>query len=90
MTIHMDPIDYNDEKTNVCRDMMAGILKEIDEGLTMHDFRIVSGPTHTNLIFDLEVPFEVRMSDTDLRENLFRLVRSRDPSLYTVVTIDRE
>ena len=89
-TVHMDPIAVNDPTADRLHALVLDAARELDGRLRIHDFRIVPGATHTNLIFDLEVPFEVRMSDTDLRENLFRLVRSRDPSLYTVVTIDRE
>ena len=89
-TVHMDPIAVNDPTADRLHALVLDAARELDGRLRIHDFRIGPGATHTNLIFDLEVPFEVRMSDTDLRENLFRLVRSRDPSLYTVVTIDRE
>ena len=89
-TVHMDPIAVNDPTADRLHALVLDAARELDGRLRIHDFRIVPGATHTNLIFDLEVPFEVRMSDTDLRENLFRLVRSRDPSRYTVVTIDRE
>ena len=89
-TVHMDPVAVNDPTADRLHALVLDAARELDGRLRIHDFRIVPGATHTNLIFDLEVPFEVRMSDTDLRENLFRLVRSRDPSLYTVVTIDRE
>ena len=89
MTIHMDPIDYNDEKTNVCRDMMAGILKEIDEGLTMHDFRIVSGPTHTNLIFDVLVPYECKKTEAQIKSEIQQKLAEKQDTYYTVITFDK-
>ena len=89
MTIHMDPIDYDDEKTNVCRDMMAGILKEIDEGLTMHDFRIVSGPTHTNLIFDVLVPYECKKTEAQIKSEIQQKLAEKQDTYYTVITFDK-
>ena len=89
-TVHMDPIAVNDPTVDRMHELALAAAREIDSRLRIHDFRIVPGSTHTNLIFDLEVPFELRMSDTELRESLFRLVSARNPSLYTVVTIDRE
>ena len=89
MTIHMDPIDYDDEKTNICRDMMAGILQEIDKGLTMHDFRIVSGPTHTNLIFDVLVPYECKKTEAQIKAEIQQRLSKLPDTYYTVITFDK-
>lgn len=89
MTIHMDPIDYNDEKTNVCRDMMSEILREIDKGLTMHDFRIVSGPTHTNLIFDVLVPYECEKTEAQIKSEIQQKLSKMPDIYYTVITFDK-
>ncbi len=89
MTIHMDPIDFDDENTNVCRDMMRDILKQIDPLLTMHDFRIVSGPTHTNLIFDVLIPYECKKSESEIREEIHRILAEKDVTYYTVITFDK-
>ena len=85
----MDPIDYNDEKTNVCRDMMSEILREIDKGLTMHDFRIVSGPTHTNLIFDVLVPYECEKTETQIKSEIQKKLLEKKETYYTVITFDK-
>ena len=54
--IHMDPVQVGDEKTERLKKLVEGYLAEIDGSLTMHDFRIVTGPSHTNLIFDVVTP----------------------------------
>ena len=64
--IHMDPIAINDENTLHTAETVFSILKSIDEKITMHDFRMVNGETHTNLIFDVVIPFDFRISDADL------------------------
>ena len=89
-TVHMDPIAVHDPTADRLHALVLRKAQELDSRLRIHDFRIVPGDTHTNLIFDMEVPFEVQMCDADLRRELFRRVHDTDPSLYTVVTIDRE
>ena len=56
--VHMDPIRTDDELTNALREMLRKVLKQIDPVLSFHDFRVVPGTTHTNLIFDVVVPFD--------------------------------
>lgn len=89
MTIHMDPIDYNDEKTSLCRDMMIEILHAIDPLLTMHDFRIVSGPTHTNLIFDVLVPYECEKTETQIKQEIAAKLTEQSETYYAVITFDK-
>lgn len=89
-TVHMDPIAVHDPTADRLHALVLKTAQELDGRLRIHDFRIVPGDTHTNLIFDMEVPFEVQISDADLRRELFHRVHDADPSLYTVVTIDRE
>ena len=73
-TIHMDPIVTDDEKINELRIKTDAIVKSIDERLKIHDFRFVEGVTHSNLIFDVSVPFEMKMTDTALKD----LVENKD------------
>ena len=61
----------------------------IDERITIHDFRMVTGPTHTNVIFDVVVPYRFRLSDEELRRDVQRLVRSLDGNYYAVIEIDQ-
>ena len=89
-TIHMDPIVTDDEQVNALRERVKAALKEIDERLGMHDFRFVAGQTHSNLIFDVTVPFEVKESDEKIKELISSKISELDPSYFTVLTIDRE
>ena len=89
-TIHMDPIVTDDEQVNALRERVKAALKEIDERLGMHDFRFVAGQTHSNLIFDVTVPFEIKESDEKIKELISSKISELDPSYFTVLTIDRE
>lgn len=89
-TIHMDPVAEDDEATQMLKAHMLEALKGIDSELHMHDFRIVPGPTHTNLIFDVVVPFGFRLSDDEVKRILSNAASAMSGGrYYTVVTIDR-
>ncbi|MBQ9773338.1 MAG: cation transporter [Clostridia bacterium] len=88
-TIHMDPIVTDDEQVNAMRATVLSIVQSIDPALQIHDFRFVTGKTHTNLIFDVSAPFELRLSDEELRREIASRVSRLDPSYFTVITIDR-
>lgn len=88
-TVHMDPIVTGDPTTDRWHEKIAGFAREIDSRIRVHDFRMVPGITHTNLIFDIAVPFEVTVSDTELKQKLADAVAREDPSYFTVVTVDR-
>ncbi len=87
--IHMDPI-VNNEETRELKAMVAEALAEIGSTLHMHDFRVVPGVTHTNLIFDVVVPYEYKTSEDDLREQIDAAVKARRSDCFTVVQIDRD
>jgi len=87
--IHMDPVCIHDEMTQKLKQLITDILAEIDPVLTMHDFRIVSGPTHTNLIFDVVTPFRYRYSDKVLIKLISEKVQAYDSTYFTVIDIDK-
>lgn len=87
--IHIDPVSDEDESTVALRGKVADIVEGLDKRLTMHDFRVVAGPTHTNVIFDVVVPYDFSLSDEQLKNRLQVCVSGIDPSYYTVVNIDR-
>lgn len=87
--IHMDPLETDDELTNKTREKLANLVKVIDESCTIHDFRMVSGPSHTNVLFDLVVPHNFRLSDAEIRRDVDRLVASLDPNYNAVIQIDK-
>ena len=89
-TVHMDPIVTDDERVNALREQTAETVRRIDERLTIHDFRFVEGPTHTNLIFDVCAPFELTLKDDALRARVEEEIKTIDPAYFTVITIDRQ
>ena len=88
-TIHMDPIETRDPVVNELREQVGEILTSIDERLHMHDFRMVPGVTHSNLIFDVVVPFELKTDHAELKQQIDARVREINPDFCTVITFDR-
>ncbi len=88
-TIHMDPINTDDALTAELREETAELVREIDPNITVHDFRIVPGVTHTNLIFDVAVPFENKMTVSEIKEAVSQKIKERHKNYYAVVTVDR-
>lgn len=87
--IHMDPIDVDDEKLRENKEIVNRIVTDIDSRLTMHDFRMVSGPTHTNIIFDVVVPFDFSLSDSEIKSRIENAVKEQRSNFYCVINIDR-
>ena len=91
MTIHMDPVDVDNEQTNACRKAVEEYAAQLDPRLRIHDFRLVPGDTHTNLVFDIVVPYDCKYSESELKEKLSQLMNaSKDTRYYLVITIDRD
>lgn len=88
-TIHMDPIITNDAQVSEMREMTKGIVKSIDERWDIHDFRYVLGSTHTNLIFDVCVPFEVKLTNSEIKGIIQNKLGEIDEKLMIVITVDR-
>jgi len=86
--IHMDPISVNDPETVALKEQIRSIMKEIDENLQFHDFRIVKGPTHTNLLFDILVPYKFPIKDSELIVMVDRKVKELNPCYFIVVKVD--
>lgn len=89
MTIHMDPIICNDEVVDKYKKELEGVLLRIDELLTFHDFRVVIGPTHTNLIFDVVLPYEKAYETDELKKRIDAEIQKKNTSISTVITFDR-
>ena len=88
--IHMDPLVVNDEQTNELRTAVKEIVESFEGSVSMHDFRTVIGPTHTNMIFDVLVPFDYPMTDAQVKEKVQAEVWERlGKEYYTVIQIDR-
>ena len=90
MTIHMDPIETDNEQVNLSLDMIRNIILDIDPCLQIHDFRLVAGDTHTNLIFDIVVPYDCKYNNDDIKELIDKQLDKMEDNYYTVITFDRE
>lgn len=87
--IHMDPICLDDEKTNEMKQKVAGIVSGMEGNVSFHDFRIVQGPTHTNLIFDVVVPFDYKMTDSEVMKYLQDKISELDENFFAVIEVDK-
>ena len=67
----------------------SGFLAELDSSLSLHDFRIVKGPTHTNIIFDLLLPYNFKLSDEEVKDIVTAKIKSLNPAYFTVIHIDK-
>lgn len=90
MTIHMDPVEMDNELLNECKNMMINIVKNINKDLSLHDFRMVTGPSHTNLIFDLVVPHDCKLNEKDIKTAINDSLKDKEIKYYTVITFERE
>ena len=86
--IHMDPIIMDDEKVNEVKEYVRNIVCQVGEELNFHDFRMVSGNSHTNLIFDVVVPFKYRMSDEVIKKAIQEAIWVNYPRYNAVIHID--
>lgn len=87
LVLHMDPVKVNDPETELYRAKVVKAIHQIDSKWGFHDFRIVSGPTHVNLVFDLVIPFEEKYSQEEIEDMLLKHIQS-DKKIYFVLTID--
>ena len=88
-TIHMDPIETDDPHIAEMRASVAEKLLELDPDVMIHDFRMVPGTTHTNLIFDVVMPYSVKMTVDEFSHAVKKLVSDTWPNHFAVVTVDR-
>ena len=87
LVLHMDPVKVNDPETELYRAKVVEAIHQIDPKWGFHDFRIVSGPTHVNLVFDLVIPFEEKYTQEEIEAMLLKYIQS-DKKIYLVLTID--
>lgn len=89
LVLHMDPLTMDDPDVNRWREMTKEIVAEVNESLSMHDFRVVKGVTHTNLIFDVVVPYQCQKNDRQVIEEITQKIQAQGENLFPVITIDR-
>lgn len=90
LVVHLDPILTNDERITSLQKMVNDELSAIDSRLSMHDFRVVDGPTRTNLIFDIVVPHKFPMTDEQLKTQLSEKISEIDTRYSLVIEIDND
>ena len=88
LVIHYDPIVTDDEELNAARALVEQEIRSIDESLSLHDFRMVRGPGHTNLIFDLVIPYSMEDRKAELKARIDERLQLQDRKYYTVITFD--
>ncbi len=89
ITIHLDPLETDDALTNTLREKVCDIVATIDPAFSIHDFRVVSGDTHTNLIFDVVLPGTWRGKPGDLKAEIDARLSRHNPTYFTVITFER-
>lgn len=85
--IHMDPVSTDDDETQQYKRLAQQVLTELDERLSLHDFRVVQGASHTNLIFDVLVPFDMP-KEKGLAEEIRSRIHAADERLYAVIKLE--
>lgn len=91
LVIHYDPVVVGDPATDEMRDFVAGVLAKQDQRLTLHDFRMVRGKGHTNLIFDIALPYDLKGQEKTIKKGIEKaLAESRQGTFYLVITFDPE
>ncbi len=88
--IHMDPVDHNDPRTLELKSKVNSIVKGLVFDASIHDFRVVYGNTHTNLVFDILLPFTAEIKDKELCDMVKKRVKAYDPVLNCVICIDKD
>lgn len=90
MVVHVDPIQVDDPVVERYRDMTAGIVRAIDPSFSIHDFRVVDGAARVNLIFDVAMPFEAKISEAEVERRIKDAFSAIDGKLYPMPTVERQ
>ena len=88
IVIHYDPLEVNNEKVNELRVIAVNAVKRINDSLSIHDFRVVDGASHTNLIFDVVVPHKFPMNNDDLMAEISSEISKNNPNYFTVMNVE--
>ena len=90
ITIHMDPVDTKNEKLAELKLRAQNALANLDKELSLHDFRIVSGQTHTNMLFDVVIPYDSKLSLDDVKNAMEREFANDPVKYFFVIDVDRK
>lgn len=88
LSIHYDPIEVNNDRVKELKSVAESVVKRISNELSIHDFRVVDGPSHTNLIFDLVVPRKFSLSNDDLMAEISSEISKNGSNLYVVMNVE--
>ena len=88
LVIHYDPVALDDPRVQVMREFISGIAACIHPDMSIHDLRLVPGPTHVNVVFDCTVPYEVKLDGEDIKQRIARVVQAEYPNYYCVITLE--
>lgn len=88
LVIHYDPVALDDPRVQVMREFISGIAACIHPDMSIHDLRLVPGPTHVNVVFDCTVPYEVKLDGDDIKQRITRVVQAEYPNYYCVITLE--
>ena len=94
IVIHMDPISVSDPETNdikaKCHELISALSSELSSPISMHDFRVVKGVTHTNIIFDVSISNSFPLKNKELGEKITERIKQINPLYNLVLTVDRD
>ncbi|MBQ9103995.1 MAG: cation transporter [Clostridia bacterium] len=90
LTCHLDPLAINDPETNQLKQGIHDIIKGLDENLNTHDFRVVQGVSHTNVIFDVVIPYGVKYTEQDIKALVENYLKTYEKTYYAVIEFDRD
>ena len=90
LVIHYDPVVTDDEELNHMRKVVGSIIINIDQRLTLHDFRMVRGAQHTKLVFDLVIPYSMEKQEPDLKQRIDAGIKSEGEQYCTVICFDKK
>lgn len=88
ISIHMDPVIVDNDRINFLKLLVKNTAEQIDPGISVHDFRVVEGPTHTNLIFDAVVPLDMKQHDCEIQDLFCEKLSKIDERFFCVITIE--
>ncbi|MBQ2710643.1 MAG: cation transporter [Clostridia bacterium] len=90
LVIHLDPIVIGDPELDTYRQEILAIVQQLDKAFDIHDFRMVKGPTHTNLIFDVAVSYDTKLTSPQIVEHIQQQISLAHPNVYVVPTVERK
>ena len=90
VTIHMDPVLKDNEQTIMYKKLVNDVISNINENLSIHDFRMTDGNINKNLIFDVEVPFGIKESDEEIKNRIIEEIKAYDSNLNVVIEVDKK